>query len=134
MPRKRCPNGMRKNSRTGECEPKKMNRNNNTKANNNKKLNTIGNNTRKKSRNKCPNGMRQHPQNKKCVPKKKIKFLVKPPRDPTQIQLGKNMREEFKEKSMVYQDFKNTQQVHKRLAKTIKANNLKRTKNSLKKM
>ena len=103
--RTRCPNGTRKNPKTGKCEPK-----NSVKRNNNKKNNS-------KSSQKIPF---------KKVSKKSTKPSAR------QRARAKLMRNELMELSGPYQAHKKEQVVKKALAKKIKANNLQRARNNLK--
>ena len=91
MPKKRCPNGTRKNPLTKECESK----------------------------------------SKKLAYKKVSRKSIKP--SAKQRARAKVMRNELVELSKAYQAHKNEQVVKKNLARKIKANNLARAKNSLKK-
>ena len=61
---KRCPNGTRKNKKTGECEKV-----NDSKQDNKDNTNNTNNTNNKKNTNKlprCPNGMRRNPKTKEC--------------------------------------------------------------------
>ena len=99
--RPRCPNGTRKNTKTGKCEPKKgMNTNTTMEAS--KKKRTY-----------------------------KFKRAAKP--GPKEKKQKKSMHKELMELSGPYQAHKKEQIVKKALAKKIKANNLQRAKNMLKK-
>ena len=100
--RSRCPNGQRKNPKTGKCEPKKS----------------------KVSKN---NG-----NNNKSKPTKKVAFRKVAKGSAKQRARGKLMLKELKELSGPYQAHKKEQVVKKALAKKIKANNLQRAMNNLK--
>jgi hypothetical protein len=103
--RARCPNGTRKNPKTGKCEQKKSGKRNN-------------------NRNNAPKA------SKKVAYKKVAKTSTKP--SAKQRARAKLMRNELMELSGPYQAHKKEQVVKKKLAKKIKANNLQRTKNNLK--
>ena len=104
--RTRCPNGTRKNPKTGKCEPKKSVKKNSNRNNN--KANT----------------------SKKVAFKKVSKKSTKP--SAKQRARAKLMRNELMELSGPYQAHKKEQVVKKTLAKKIKANNLQRARNNLK--
>jgi hypothetical protein len=103
--RSRCPNGTRKNPKTGKCEQKKSGKRNN-------------------NRNNVPKS------SKKVAYKKVAKTSKKP--SAKQRARAKLMRNELMELSGPYQAHKKEQVVKKKLAKKIKANNLQRAKNNLK--
>lgn len=100
--RSRCPNGTRRNPKTGKCEPKKSVKRNNV-------------------NNRNPS--------KKVAFKKVSKKSTKP--SAKQRARAKLMRNELMELSGPYQAHKKEQVVKKALAKKIRANNLQRAKNSL---
>lgn len=106
--RTRCPNGTRKNPKTGKCEPKKSVKRNNNRNNRNNK-----------------------PKSSKKVAFKKVsKTSTKP--SAKQRARAKLMRNELMELSGPYQAHKKEQVAKKALAKKIKANNLQRAINNLK--
>jgi hypothetical protein len=135
--RTRCPNGTRRNPKTGNCEPKKAKSGVNTKhleVNTNANAN-LTKNTKKRSR--CSNGMRKNPKTGKCeatknISKKVYKYKVKAKPRPKERKQKKAMQNELMELSRPYQAHKKAQIEKKRLAKLIKANNLQRTKAELK--
>ncbi len=99
--RTRCPNGTRKNPKTGKCEA------NNAKANNAKANNAKAN--------------------------KVYKYRVKAKPSAKSRKQKKTMQNQFMLLSKTYQAHKAEQTVKRGLAKKIMANNLQRTKLSLKK-
>lgn len=106
--RTRCPNGTRKNPKTGKCESKKSVKRNNNRNNRNNK-----------------------PKSSKKVAFKRVsKTSTKP--SAKQRAHAKLMRNELMELSGPYQAHKKEQIAKKALAKKIKANNLKRARNNLK--
>lgn len=101
--RSRCPNGQRKNPKTGKCEPKKVK--------------SSGNNNAKT----------------KVKASKKYKYTVLNKPSIKSRKQKKAMQNELMELSGPYQAHKKEQIVKKALAKKINANNLKRAAVALKK-
>ena len=105
--RTRCPNGTRKNLKTGKCEANTSRKANNAKANNAKANNAKAN--------------------------KVYKYRVKAKPSAKSRKQKKTMQNQFMLLSKTYQAHKAEQTVKRGLAKKIMANNLQRTKLSLKK-
>lgn len=121
--RTRCPNGTRRNPKTGNCESKKAKSGVNT-----KKLN----NSRKVNNNrKTTNNQKATNSNSKKT-RKVYKYKVKAKPGPKERKQKKEMQNELMELSHPYQAHKKAQIEKKRLAKLIKANNLQRAKAELK--
>ena len=146
MPRKRCPNGTRKNQINGECEPKhqQTTTNKNNSHNPHNSINTKKISKEVKLTKKCPEGKYLNPTTNRCnklklsgMSGKRYKFTFKNGNNKirrTQIRLSKKMRKELVDKGDIYQKFKKEQIEHKILAKAIQANNLVKTRNILKKL
>jgi hypothetical protein len=115
--RTRCPNGTRKNPKTGKCEANTSRKANNAKANNAKANNAKANNA--KANNAKAN--------------KVYKYRVKAQPSAKSRKQKKTMQNQFMLLSKTYQAYKAEQTVKRGLAKKIMANNLQRTKLSLKK-
>ena len=105
MPKPRCPNGTRRNPKTGECESK-------SKSKSIKKIKKV-----------------------KIIKKtKKANNIKKNNHNSIQVKHHENMRKELLNKSKVYHEYKKTQLLKKNKAKLIKSSNLKKTIKELKKI
>jgi hypothetical protein len=115
--RTRCPNGTRKNPKTGKCEA------NNAKANNAKANKVYKYRVKAKPSAKANNAKAN----------KVYKYRVKAKPSAKSRKQKKTMQNQFMLLSKTYQAHKAEQTVKRGLAKKIMANNLQRTKLSLKK-
>jgi hypothetical protein len=120
--RTRCPNGTRKNPKTGKCEANTSRKANNAKANNAKANNAKANNAK---------ANKVYKYRVKAKPSAKANNAKA--NNAKSRKQKKTMQNQFMLLSKTYQAHKAEQTVKRGLAKKIMANNLQRTKLSLKK-
>jgi hypothetical protein len=125
--RTRCPNGTRKNPKTGKCEANTSRKANNAKANNAKANNAKANNA--KANNAKANKVYKY----RVKAKPSAKANNAKANNAKSRKQKKTMQNQFMLLSKTYQAYKAEQTVKRGLAKKIMANNLQRTKLSLKK-
>jgi hypothetical protein len=130
--RTRCPNGTRKNPKTGKCEANTSRKANNAKANNAKANNAKANNA-KANNAKANNAKANNAKANNAKANKVYKYRVKAQPSAKSRKQKKTMQNQFMLLSKTYQAYKAEQTVKRGLAKKIMANNLQRTKLSLKK-